>query len=265
MSNKEVKLVEKLSGLLKQLNQREYLHHFGPKKYKFLHHVLALLMKESLKCSFRRISLSLNQLGIKVPTYSAICKSRKRIPIQLWNSFLKLTSGINHKIVAVDSTGFSLSNPSYHYVKRINRREYIKSYAKLSAFLDLKNKKFTAIKIRIKPRHDIKDVDYLLRSSSPSEKLIGDSAYDAESLHEKCFESKIQTIIKPRKNVKKGFYRKKQMKNYSDKEYHQRSLIESEFGATKRKYGGYVLGKSSSSIKSELYCKAIAHNLMLCN
>ncbi len=265
MLKKEVKLVEKLSGLLKQLNQREYLHHFGPKKFKFLDHGLALLMKESMKCSFRRVSLLLDQLGIKVPTYSALCKSRKRIPISLWNSLLKLTSGVNHKVVAVDSTGFSLSNPSYHYVKRINRRQPVKSYAKLSAFLDLKNKKFTALKIRIKPRHDIKDIDYLLKQSSPSEKLIGDSAYDAESLHEKCFEKNIQTIIKPRKNVKKGFYRKKQMKNYTDKEYHKRSSIESEFGSTKRKYGGYVLGKSSASIKPEIYCKAICHNLMLCN
>jgi len=265
MSKKEVKLVKKLELMLKQLNQREYLHHFGPKKFKFVNHALALLMKENMKCSFRRVNLLLDQLGIKVPTYSALCKSRKRIPISLWNSLLKITSGINHKVVAVDSTGFSLSNPRYHYVKRINRREPVKSYAKLSTFLDLKNKEFTALKIRIKPRHDIKDIDYLLRNSSPSEKLIGDSAYDAESLHEKCFESSIQTIIKPRKNVKKGFYRKKQMKNYSEKEYHQRSLIESEFGATKRKYGSYVLGKSSSSIKSEIYCKAICHNLMLRN
>ena len=57
---KEVKLVEKLNGLLKQLNQREYLHYFGPKKYKFVQHALALLLKEALKCSFRRISNSKN-------------------------------------------------------------------------------------------------------------------------------------------------------------------------------------------------------------
>ena len=53
------------------------------------------------------------------------------------------------------------------------------------------------------------------------------------------------------------------MKNYSDEEYHQRSVIESGFGSLKRKYGGYVLGKRIESIRAEIYCKAISHNLGL--
>ena len=76
---------------------------------------------------------------------------------------------------------------------------------------------------------------------------------------------KIQTIIKPKKNVKRGFYRRKQLKNYSDEEYHQRSLIESGFGSLKRKYGSNVSGKCWKSVNSEIYCKAISHNLMLYN
>ncbi len=121
MKRKEIKLVKNLSKRLKQLNSREYLHHLGPKKFKFVHHVLALLMKESLKLSFRRISWLLNEFEIKVPTYSALCKCRKRIPLKLWNSLLTLTAGFDHKVVAIDGTGFSRTNPSYHYVKRINR------------------------------------------------------------------------------------------------------------------------------------------------
>ena len=93
--------------------------------------------------------------------------------------------------------------------------------------------------------------------------LYGDTEYDAEWLHEYCFEKEIQTQIKPRKNAKRGFYRKKQMKNYSDEKYHQRSLIESGFGSLKRKYGSYVSGKSIASVKPEIYCKAIAHNIGL--
>ena len=129
--------------------------------------------------------------------------------------------------------------------------------------MDLPTRKFIALKVRVKPRHDIKDINYLLNQSSPSEKLYGDSAYDAESLHEKCFELKIKTVIKPRKNVRKGFYRRKQMKNYSEKEYHQRSLIESGWSSVKRKYGGNVLGKNWKSINAEIYSKAICHNLNL--
>ena len=258
---KTCKLVKKLEQLLKNLNQREYLHYFGPKKYKLKEHLLALLLKESLKCSFRRISNLLKMLDIEVPTYSALCKSRKRIPFQMWNSLLKMTAGETSGLVAIDGTGFSRTNPSFHYLKRIDGKTP-KNYTKLSAFFDLVKKKFLALRIRNKPRHDILDVKPLLNSVKPK-KLFGDSAYDAESLHEYCHWNNVQTIIKPRRNVKKGFFRKKQMKNYSEREYHQRSLIESGFGSLKRKYGGNVSAKRVSNVKVEIYCKAIAHNLNL--
>jgi len=251
MKRKEIKLIKNLSKLVKQLNHREYLHHFGPKKFKLVHHLLSLLLKESLKCSFRRISWLLNEFEIKVPTYSALCKSRKRIPASLWNSLLKLTAGDDHRIVAIDSTGFSRTNPSHHYIKRIDRKQPVKRYTKLSALFDIIKKKFTALRIRIKPRHDMKDVNYLLKQSSPSEKLIGDSAYDAESLHEYCYWKNIKAVIKPRKYSKKGWARKKHLETYSDEEYSPRSLIESGFGSVKRKYGGYVSGKNYRSIKAE--------------
>ena len=93
--------------------------------------------------------------------------------------------------------------------------------------------------------------------------MIGDSAYDAESLFEKCFNRKIKVIVKVKKNVKRGFYRRKMLKSYSDKEYHQRSLIESGWSSVKRKYGGNVSGKSWKSINAEIYSKAICHNLSL--
>jgi len=260
---KLTKLGRKIKRLLKQLNQREYLHHFGPKKYKLFQHLLALLMMQIGKFSFRRVENFLVLLEIEVPTYSALCKCRKKIPISLWNFLLNQTTNFEHFSVAVDSTGFSRTNPSFHYIKRINCKKPIKRYAKISALFDIRKRKFIALKARVKPRHDIKDVGYLLNQKHEIRMLIGDSAYDAESLHEKCFELKIQSLIKPRVNVKRGFYRRKMLKNYSEKNYHQRSLIESGWSSVKRKYGGNVSGKNFKSINAEIYSKAICHNLNL--
>ena len=260
---KITKLHRKILRILKKLNQREYLHHFGPKKYKLHQHIFALLMMQIGKFSFRRAENFLVLLDIETPTYSALCKSRKRIPVLLWNSLLKSTADFNSFSVAVDSTGFSRTNPSFHFLKRIDAKNPVKRFAKLSAFFDLPTKKFTTLKIRVKPRHDVIDIDYLLKQNPNLKKLFGDSAYDSEKIHEYCYSNNIQTIIKPRKNVRRGWARKKQMKNYSEKEYHQRSLIESGFGSLKRKYGGSVAGKNWKSINSEIYCKAICHNLNL--
>ena len=261
---KEIRLLKKLNQLLRKIGCPRYLHHFGPKKYKFVQHALALLLKEVFKLSFRRISNLLIMLNLEVPTYSALCKIRKRIPFWIWNSLLKTTIDFNDFIVAVDSTGFSRTNPSFHYLKRIDKK-CPRGYAKLSVFFDIPHRKFIALKIRIKPRHDTQDINYLLKQNRLPKKLFGDSAYDSEKIYEYCYWNNIQTIIKPKKNVRRGAFRKKQMKGYSEEEYHQRSLIEAGFGSLKRKYGSSVLGKNPKSVKTEIYCKAIAHNLSLNN
>lgn len=128
---------------------------------------------------------------------------------------------------------------------------------------DIKQRTIVAIRIRAKPRHDVKDAEYLLKRAKIQTTLFGDRAYDSEKVHELCWNKGIQTQMKPRKNVKRGFYRRKQMKNYSEKLYHQRSLIESGFGSLKRKYGGFILAVDWRAIRNEAYLKAIAHNLRL--
>ena len=171
---------------MKQLNCRSYLHYFGPKKFKFAQHALALPLKETLRCSFRRISNILCLLGISVPTYSALCKSRKRIPVSIWNSLLKQTAGLSSGMIAIDGTGFSRTNPSFHYMRRIDSKSP-QGYAKLSTLFDIPNRKFIALKIRAKPRHDIIDILPLLKKSRDIKTILRDSAYDTESLHEYCF------------------------------------------------------------------------------
>jgi transposase len=259
---KLTKLHRKILRILKKLNQREYLHHFGPKKYNFCDHVTALLMMQVCKMSLRRIENFLISIEIRTPTYSALCKSRKKIPISLWNFLLNQTANFESFSVAVDSTGFSRANPSHHYLKRIDRKKPIKSYAKTSALFDINKKKFIALKARVKPRHDIKDVSYLIKNKKIN-LLIGDSSYDAEWLFEKCFNRKINVIVKVKSNSERGFYRRKMLKNYSNEIYHQRSLIESGWSSVKRKYGGNVSGKCWRSINAEIYSKTICHNLNL--
>ena len=262
---KEDKLVNKIKRLLKKLNCPRWLHHYGPKKYEFHQHIVALLLKECFKLSFRRVSKLLNLLGIHVPTYSALCKIRKRIPFWMWKNLLQLTVTFNSYLVAIDSTGLSRTNPSFHYIKRIDRKKPVKSYIKLSSFFDTRRKKFLALRIRARPRHDTQDVKYLLKQRNNMKKLLGDTSYDAEWIHELTHKSGIVTVMKPKKNAKRGFYRKKQMKHYSERTYHRRSMIESGFGSLKRKYGSYVLARAISAQRAEIYCRAIAHNLDLIN
>lgn len=260
---KKQRFVNKVKRLLKRLGCPRWLHHFGPKKYEFYMHIMCLLVKEACKLSFRRVSSILEMLGFDVPSYSALCKMRKRIPLWMWNKILQVTAEFNSNLVAVDSTGFSRTSPSFYYIKRINTEKPVKSYVKLSAFLDTQKKKFIALRIRAKPRHDVMDIKYLWNQRNNMKKLLGDSAYDAESIHKQAYEKRITTIIKPRKNVRRGTYRRFQVKYYSERVYHRRSMIESGFSSIKRKYGSSVLAKNISAQRAEIYCKVIAYNLKL--
>src|SRR3989344_2532176 len=262
MSKKEVRLVNKIKCLFRRLGAPRWLHRFGPKTYELWQHIFAFVVMAVCRLSLRRVHKFLALLGYEVPTFSALCKSRKRIPKYLLERAMQLTSGDKHVCVAIDSNGISRANPSHHYIKRIDRRESVKSYVKQSTLFDVENKTFIALRTRAKPRHDIKDAKYLLKKAE-IQTLLGDTAYDADWLHEWCYDRKIQTIIKPRKNVRRGFYRKKQMKKYSEEKYHQRSLIESGQGAVKRKYGGYTLAKDIRAINAEAQFKGIAYNLRL--
>jgi len=262
---RDVKLLKKLSKVIRGLNYSRYLHHFGPKKYQLKHHLFALILMEAYQLSLRRVEKLLLMLEIKVPTYSALCKRRKKIPTAIWMGLMRITAGLQHETVAIDATGFSRTNPSHHYLRRIYRAGYFKGYAKLSMIYDVKHHKVITLHTRIKPSHDIMDAKLLLGSCCQVSCLLADKAYDAEWLHEYCFERRIKTIIPKKKSTKKGFYRRKQSINYSDEKYHQRSNIESGFSAIKRKYGGSVSGKSLRAVNSELSCKALAHNLNLFN
>jgi hypothetical protein len=260
---KQERLTRKIKRLLRRLGCPRWLHHFGPKKYELSQHIFAFVVMAMCKLSLRRVVEVISLLSWdKVPTYSALCKSRKRIPSSLLARALRLTAGEIYVTLAIDSTGISRANPSFHYVKRIDRVKPVKSYVKQSSLFDVDSKKFIAIRIRAKPRHDTKDVNYLLKDLQ-FKALLGDKAYDSEAIHESCFKRGIQTIIPKKDNIHRGFYRKKQIKGYSDDMYHRRSLIESGQGAIKRKYGGYTLAKEIRAIKIEAYCKAIAYNMGL--
>src|SRR4030043_610492 len=163
---KEEKLSRKIKRLLKRLGCPRWLHHYGPKTYELHQHLFAFVVMAICRLSLRRVYKFLEMFGYKVPTFSALCKSRKRISPTLFQRALTLTSGNNHEEVAIDSTGISRANPSYHYIKRIDRKKPIKSYVKQSTLFDVKQRTIIAIRIRAKPRHDIKDVEYLLKRAN---------------------------------------------------------------------------------------------------
>ena len=263
---KKEKLVNKVKRLLRSIGCPRWLHHFGPKKYELVHHVVALILKQECKMGYRRIASLLRGLGFKCPCYSALWHSMNRMPISLWQRILAATNGYCSYIVAIDGTGMSRPLPSPYYYKRIDRPYPVDIPLKVSVAVDTRTKKIVALRLRAAKSHDIKDAKYLIKRIPQTEWIVADKAYDAEYLHQFCADRGIKCCIPIRSNgkprSKRWSLRRRNQKYVHPKRYHRREIVESVFKAIKTKFGFSVSSVKISAQRAEMYCRAIAHNII---
>ena len=138
-----------------------------------------------------------------------------------------------------------------------------KNYVKLSASFDTKLKKWCSAKVRIIPRHDIKDAKELITNIN-ARIIVADKAYDAEWLHKFCIEKGMQTCIPVRDYGKvrcRHTLRRRFAKQIKQRIYGRRNMIEAGFSSLKRKFGSSVNSKTARTIRAEVYGKMVCHNL----
>lgn len=239
-----------------------WLHRFGPKKYELFEHVSALLIRSYCRLSYRRVKNLMDMFGIRCPSKSALQHTASILNSAFWQRVLLITAS-NPYLIAIDSTGLSRTNPSYHYLKRIDGK-IPKIPVKLSASFDTRRKKFCSAIIRVLPAHDIKDAKHLI-TKNPPQVLVADKAYDSNQLHLQCKELNIKPHIPLRKygktKHKNMSQRNKAAKHFNLKTYHRRELIESAFSSLKRKLGSSVSSKNVRTIRTEIYGRLTCHNI----
>lgn len=265
--DKKTKLIQKVKRLLRMAGVPRWLNHFGSKKYEFWRHAVALIIKQECRLGYRRVSNLLNGLGIMTPSYSALAKMAHRVPWQLWQKILNMTNLSKPYIVAIDGTGLSRPLPSPYYYKRIDKPYPVEIPLKLSIAVDTRTKNVLSLRIRSRSVHDLKDAKYLIsRLPKLPRKLVADKGYDANWLHEFCNQKGIEAVIPLRKfgrpKNKRNTLRMKSAKKFSKKTYGRREIVESLIGAIKRKFGTSVSSVKMSAKRTEMYCRAIAHNIL---
>lgn len=260
--DKENKLINKVKRLIRRAGLPRWLHHYGPKKYEFWHHALALLVRALCRFSFDRTVSFLRDMGFKCPARSTLHDTTKKMPVSLWQRLLKLTCGTTY-IAAIDGTGLSRRKPSYYYLKRIDGKIPCVPI-KLSTLVDTRRKRFIDAKIRVLPAHDIKDARVLIERNKFS-KFVADKAYDANWLHKLCKEKGIEAHIPIRNKGKprhgKHTCRRKAQKIFRLRTYHRREIAEAMFHALKCTLGDSINCKKVRMIRAEMYLRLIAYNI----
>jgi len=256
-------LINKIKHLLKKIGAPRYLHRFGPKIYALWQHILALFVKAECGLSFRRTAKFLRLLGFTVASKSTLQRYSKKLLLPFWQKLFKQTIPSITDIVSIDGTGLERTKASEHYIKRIDaNRLFHKGYH--FSILVGENSKILSLRIRKKYTHDIKDAKYLVKTLNKKPRiLLMDKGYDSEKLHQYFASQNIRSIAPVKKNWAKGQIRKKLKDNFPQKLYNKRNRVESIFHALKQKYGSNINSKKIASARTEVYCRAILHNLFL--
>lgn len=246
-------------------------------------HVCLHVLKEQYRTSYREVvdyaaEHHLERLFCirRIPHYTTLQKFLARVDKELFERLVRACARVLKlckAVVAVDSTGFSLTNPSHYYSNRINAPR-VKNFVKLSLAVDVKTKLVLNCKAHANNQHDILDFQPLLKDLRKLAKsVLADKAYDSEENLRFVLEdlkATVQIPVRDYPNSRLGYGHKpiiggklrRKMHNTLDLyKYHQRSLIESVISSIKRLHGASVNSRLPQTQENNAILKALTYNI----
>ncbi|MBR9702770.1 IS5 family transposase [Candidatus Woesearchaeota archaeon] len=240
----------------------KWFHHFGPKKFLLSDLVLGLAVMSLYRLSYRRASIFLDEYYELRVHWTTLQKAAKRLPLSLWQAVLVSTAPDESIAGAIDASGFSMSNPSYHYLRRIDGK-LPKCSLKTSILIDIDSRRILSARVRMKARHDTRDVaGLLLQAKAKPWSIVMDKGYDSEKIHSFLDEKGVWSIAPTRKNARRGKHRRALKTSFPEEEYAHRNLVENAFMRLKTLFGGYVRSRKARNVRAEMFMKFIMYNMM---
>ncbi len=263
------------------------LHNFyrSKKMYNNIVHVFLLVMKERLNVSYRRfvqLASEMNlqrMLGIKrIPHFTTIQKALARLPKSLLECMVRSCTkllGLNRVEAGIDGTGFSNTNPSHYYAKRVDGVE-VKNFTKSVLIADLNSKLVLNMNTTGEHEHETLSFIPLVRAVKHSLlRVLADKAYDSVANRRYCWENGIENHI-PTREWKQGRHKYGLKRNlhglrlkaaalFDAQAYKRRALVESVNSAIKRPFGAYVCSRRQDNQCKQATIKVLAYNLELIN
>ena len=255
-----------------------------------------LVLKECLDVSYEDLVRMLPSFkGVmdaggasRIPHKDTLRKFSGRLPDGLLDKAVGETARLlcgPDVVMAVDGTGFSMSNASRHFVRRLKQfgteQQVVRDFAKASFAVDTKSLVIIACDVASSRCGDVKRFSPLLEKVTGTgvgvSKVLADKGYDSEQAHEdarRILGEDVETVIPVRKkepksvktawrSVPKGWYRRAMYRDFDADTYAFRSLVETVNSMVKRKMGDTVYGKTLASMAREIKFACIAHNIRL--
>lgn len=245
------------AGLPKFLNKR------GPKQTPGWLIFLCHLEYTTHAPAWRRAASFMVDYHKKSRHWTSWQKAIGKWPQWVWDALAKASAGDEKcEIAAIDGTTESRSNPSQHYLKKIDREETVSRPIQQVIMIDVARRKFLSWRTRAKPRGEKCDVRYLVEHSPVLPQLVlMDKGFDSEPLHTYLRDCGVWSIAPVRKRCKRGRYRKQLRDCFDWTLYWQRNLVECLISAVKRLFGSHVRARTARAQRAELNSRFIAYNI----
>ena len=244
--------------------------------------VFLLVLKQRTGMSYRKLAAFAEEIGLqrmlcikRIPHYTTMQKAMQRLSKKLLEKMVKAChSLLNMKdlLVGIDGTGFSNTNPSHYFIKRIDGVK-VKNFTKTVLIADLDTKLVLGMKTHSDYSSETLDFIPLVQELKHSIKcVLADKGYDSKKNREYCWENGIENhtpirkhkseeLLYGRKPVYKSSHRRKAAKLFDEEKYKQRALIESVNSAIKRTLGSWVCSRKPQNQQKEVTLKILTYNL----
>lgn len=263
---KRESLEDKAYRLWKAAGLPDFLHKYGPKHTPGWLIYLCHLEYTAHAQAWRRAANFMTDYYTHSRHWTSWQKAISKWPQWVWDALAQASVGQEEcQIAAIDGTTMSRSNPSQHYMKRIDREETVARPIQDIVMIDVLRRKFLSWRIRITPRGEKCDVPYLIKKSPVLPELVlMDKGFDSNPLHTWLRDKGIWSVAPVRKGCKRGNYRRQLRDCFDWTLYWQRSLVECLLSAVKRLFGSHVRARSARMQRAEISSKFIAYNIGAC-
>jgi len=244
-------------------------------------HVFLLVLKERLNVSYRRFVQIADEMRLqrmlcirKIPHFTTLQKFMQRIEkgilekmVRACRKLLKLAD----LEASIDGTGFSNTNPSHYYAKRIDGK-IPGNFTSTILLADNCSKLVLNIRTQSDRSAETRSFIPLVKDLRKALScVLADKGYDSMDNRRYCWSENIDVHIPVRKCREKrtgeGYkpcYSKQRriaVEKFDAVKYKRRSLIESINSAIKRTLGGYVNSRTAENQQKQVTVKALAYNL----
>jgi len=239
-----------------------------PPKFSPERHAFFCILTSYMNWSLRTAEAFLDVLGVSID-HSTIGKAYHRLPegyivraIRLLNSKVSVLLG-RSRLYVCDASGLACDR-SKRKVVRALEEAWVTEYEKLHLVVELREGLLCIADARATEgeAHEAPLVKQMLSEGEIKEGyMLGDKAFDVEGIYRECFEHGLVPVIKRKTSTKRGRFRRKASKLFSQDVYRLRGIGEGVFGAIEVKFGAKIRAKKAKARRVAALMQALAFNI----